>query len=104
MLSMIMALTIAASVAILIAGISAAAARSLTKNNRLAVFIGGMTLPSLMVLGLAYWLMTMEVDDAPPGMVILGNLAALLVIIPVSFSASFFTVRALARTARSDVR
>jgi hypothetical protein len=103
MIRLIVVLTIAASTASAIASAGAALARYLTKRDGLAVFIGGMTLPSVIVLGLGYWLVTMQVDDAPPGMVILGNLVALAIVTPMSFLASRYTVRFLARNRRPDV-
>ena len=89
--------------AILIAAAVGAAVRYLTKRDGLAIFIGGMTLPTLVIVGLVYWLNTMEVDDAPPGMVILGNMLLLVVITPLSFLGSFATIRILANASRSKV-
>lgn len=82
---------------LLIAGGIAALTRHLTGKDALALAFGTLTMPAIILALLAYWLVTMEVDDAPPGMVILGNLAVIGVITPVALLASHLTVKFLAR-------
>jgi hypothetical protein len=83
----------------LFAGSIAALCRHLTKRTGLSVTIGTLTQPSLICALLVYWLMTMEVDDAPPGVVVMGSLTLIAVITPVSFFASRLTTRFLDRRA-----
>ena len=54
----------------------------------------------MLLLGLIYWLLTMDVDDAPPGMVILGSLMVAAITVPITFLVSFVTVWLLARRTR----
>jgi hypothetical protein len=88
-----------AAVAALIASAVAALSRVLTGSNGLSRALGTLVIPSLIVGALVYWLITMEVDDAPPGMLIMGNLTLLAVVTPITFLASHFTVQFLARRA-----
>jgi len=68
-------------------------------SDAVAVLAGGLIVPLLFVLGLLYWLLTMEVDDAPPGMVILGSLTAAAVTTPITFFVSLATVWLIRRRA-----
>jgi hypothetical protein len=63
----------------------------------MAILAGGLAVPWLFLLGLVYWLITMEVDDPPPGMVILGSLVAISITAPLTLLVSFITVWLLAR-------
>ncbi|MBU6166569.1 MAG: hypothetical protein KGQ52_10625 [Alphaproteobacteria bacterium] len=83
--------------AFLTAGATAALARHLTGKDALALAFGTLTMPAIILALLAYWLATLEVDDAPPGMVILGNLAVIGVITPVALLASHLTIKFLGR-------
>jgi len=69
-----------------------------------AVLAGGLIVPLLFILGLLYWLLTMEVDDALPGMVILGCLTVAAVTAPITFFASLVTVWLLRRRAERNGR
>ena len=62
-----------------------------------AATIGTLALPGLIMASLILWAMIMEVDDAPPGMVLLGNLVFLTVSTPLSFVVSLQTLRWHAR-------
>jgi vacuolar-type H+-ATPase subunit I/STV1 len=91
--------TLIGSVIVLTGGCAAAVQRMMHKD-RLAILSGGLAFPSVLLLGLIYWLLTMEVDDAPPGMVILGSLMAAAIAAPITFLVSFATVLLLARRTR----
>ena len=87
----------------LIASAIAAVCRLLTGSSVLALTLGTVTLPALICMGFFYWLKTMQADDAAPGAVLIGNLAALAVVTPVALIASHLTLRAIARRAtRND--
>ena len=92
-------LGLAAVAAVLSAGI-AAAVRHLSKRDGSAIAAGGLALPSLFLLLLAYWLVTMQVDDPPPGPVMFGTLLVAGVTAPVTFLASYLTVIGLRRRQR----
>lgn len=94
---MVLFLITAGAVAALVPAAIAFMVRRLTKRDVTAIVVGGLMLPALVLAGLLYWLATMEVDDADPGMVILGNLLLVAVITPVGMLASYLTVRFLAR-------
>jgi maltodextrin utilization protein YvdJ len=85
--------------AFLTAGAIAALCRLVTKSSALSLMIGTLAIPALICASLIYWLMTMEVDDAPPGMVIIGNLTAIAVITPLALLASRLTTRFFDRRA-----
>lgn len=88
----------------LIAGTIAAVSRVATKSNALSMALGTLTVPALLCLSFGYWVFTMEADDAPPGAVLMGNLAALAVVTPIALLASRFTVKFLSRRALRNVR
>ena len=88
------------SVALVTAG-CAAIVRRVTNKNPVAILVGGLTVPSILLLGLIHWLITMEVDDAPPAMVILGSLVAVGITAPLTLLVSFITVRLLTHPAPS---
>lgn len=74
---------------------SAIGTRIVTKNDLAAILAGVFTVPALFLFGLLYFLSTMEVDDAPPGMVIGGTIVAAAIAMPATLLVSFFTVRHL---------
>jgi hypothetical protein len=78
--------------------------RLITKSDRAAIAGGGLALPLLIVTGFFYWTVTMEVDDPAPGNVIAGTIILVIALLPVTFAASYFTVRTLARRSRKPVR
>lgn len=84
-------------VAFLIASGIAGATRRLTGNDALALAVGTFSMPALILASLAYWLVTMEVEDAPPGNVVLGNLFVVCLITLVALLASHLTLKFLAR-------
>ena len=88
----------------LIAGTIAAVSRVATKSNALSMAIGTLTILALLCVSFGYWVLTMEADDAPPGVVLMGNLTALAVVTPIALLASRFTVRFLSRRALRNVR
>lgn len=73
-------------------------ARFITKRARLSIVLGGLALPAFTLLGLLYWLLTLEVDDPPPGIVIVGNLLIIGVISFITLLTSYLTVRLLSRS------
>ncbi|MFA6117420.1 MAG: hypothetical protein WC729_25710 [Sphingomonas sp.] len=83
----------------LIASAIAALCRLLTESNALSLTMGTLTMPALICALFVYWVMTMEVDDAPPGNVLIGNLTALAVVTPIALLASHLTIRLLSRRA-----
>lgn len=87
----------------LMAGTIAAASYVATKSNALSTALGTATIPTLLCASFAYWVLTMEADDAPPGNVLVGTLTALAVVTPIALLASRFTVKFLSRRAlRND--
>jgi hypothetical protein len=104
MSSGIVILSISITSVVLVTAGCAAAARRVMKKDWSAILAGGSAVPSMFLLGLIYWLITMEVDDAPPGMVILGSLSAAAMTAPLTFLVSFFTVWLLARRMRLNGR
>lgn len=83
----------------LIASAIAALCRLVTKSNALSLALGTLALPALICASFLYWVMTMEVDDAPPGMVLIGNLIVIAVIVPIALLACNLTIRFLSRRA-----
>ena len=79
-------------------------ARYVTKKDGVAIVIGGLALPLLVLCGLVYWLLTMAVDDPPPGLVIMGNLITAGVTAPIGFLASYIAVRTLTSRERMNDR
>lgn len=96
---------IAVSVALLAVamGCSAMSLR-FAQRASVAVVAGGLSVPLLFILGLLYWLLTMGVDDAPPGMVILGCLTGAALTAPATFFVSLITVWLLRRRAERNGR
>lgn len=88
----------------LIAGTIAAVSRIATKSNALSTALGTLAIPALICASFAYWVLTMEADDAPPGAVLMGNLTVLAVVTPIALLASRFTVKLLSRRALRKVR
>ena len=88
----------------LIAGTITAVSRAATKSDSLSMAIGTLTIPALLCVSLGHWVLTMEVDDAPPGAVLMGSLMALAVVTPIALLASRFTVKFLSRRALRNVR
>jgi len=83
----------------LIASVLAALCRLLAKSNALSRAVGTLTMPVLICAAFVYWVMTMEVDDAPPGNVLVGTLTAVAVVTPIALLASHLTIRFLSRRA-----
>ena len=77
-------------------------ARHLTRSDKAGIIAGGLAFPLLTLAGLFYWLATMEVDDPPPGAVIIANLALTGLALPLTFLMSLGTVCLLARRARAS--
>jgi xanthine/uracil/vitamin C permease (AzgA family) len=88
----------------LIAGTIAAVSRVVSKSNALSVALGTLTIPALLCASFGYWVLTMEVDDAAPGAVLMGNLTALAIVTPIALLASRCTIKFLSRRALRNVR
>lgn len=88
------------AVTALLSGGIAAIARFLIKNDGLAIAIGGLALPALIIASTVYWLPTLEVDDAPPGSVIQGTIMMVAINAPFTFLTSYLTIRVLSRRRR----
>jgi len=86
-----------ATSAALVSGGIAAIARHMTKHDGLSAAIGALAIPTAIITGLSYWLVTMEVDDPTPGNVILGSLVVLVITAPIAFFSSRFTVQFVSR-------
>lgn len=83
----------------LVASAITAVCRLLTKSDALSVTLGTLTMPALIFAALVYWVITMEADDAPPGMVLIGNMTVIAVVTPIALLASRLTTRLLSRRA-----
>ncbi len=88
---------------LLITGAVAAICRLVTKSRAVSLMIGTLAIPTLILASLAYWMLTMGADDVPPGMVIIGNLIAVAIIMPLALLASNLTNRFLDRRALRNV-
>lgn len=97
MLTMLLVFVVIFASAFVVASAIAALTRLLTRSDTLSLILGSLTMPALICGLLAYWVLTMEADDAPPGDVIIGSLVAIAVITPVAWLASHLTVKFLTR-------
>lgn len=87
----------------LISGAVAAICRLLTKSNFASKIVGSLFVPAMISAQLIYWLNTMEVDEAAPGNVLIGNLLTIAAATAIGFLASHLTIRFLSRrTLRND--
>lgn len=88
---------------LLITSAVAAICRLVTKSRAVSLMIGTLAIPTLILASLAFWMLTMGVHDTPPGMVIIGNLIAVAIIMPLALLASNLTNRFLDRRALRNV-
>ncbi|EJL23653.1 hypothetical protein [Novosphingobium sp. AP12] len=88
----------------LIAGAVAAICRPVTNSRGVSLMAGTLAIPALISASLIYWLSTMESDDAPPGMVIIGNVTAIAVITPLALFASHLTTKFMDRRAARNAQ
>lgn len=98
MIALLVIIGVVAAVS-LISGTVAAVSRIATQRNSVSIAIGTLTMPALICLSFGYWALTMEVDDAPPGNVLMGSLTAVAVVTPFALFVSRFTVMFLSRRA-----
>jgi len=88
---------------LVITGAVAAICRLVTKSRAVSLMIGTLAIPALILASFVYGMLTMGDDDAPPGMVIIGNLIAVAIIMPLALLASNLTNRCLDRRALRNV-